>query len=250
MISLEKLGLIHFRELLRKARDKYLIQVASKAMAYGMFARVFIASNRVFEAATAEERMDYAGSLCLIEILLQERKDLAEAHLQTKNPTEEDENIVLLALLQERRQLQTDIRERQEDKAPPRKNVSLAFQGLTDGELKLIADCANNVGMFTRDVTFIDIKRLLNETLTESLTIKNRLLFAYLFDKLYGLSLIHHHWQKALAESPMPLLQGNGQHIKSSNLSTALSHCIPKPIDGKSEIDSYVSHIREKIATR
>lgn len=245
MVSLEKLGLNHFRELLRMAHAKYLIQVASKAVVYGMFARMFIASSRVYEAVTMEERKDYASSLCMIEVLLQERKDLAEAHFQTANPTVEEENLVLLSLLQERKH-PADIRERQEDKAPPRhNNARLAFRGLKDGELQLIADCAQSVGMFTREVSVIDIKRLLNETLTEPLTIKNRLLFAYLFDKLYELHLIHHHWQKALESSPMPLLQENGYHISASNLSTALSHCKQKAVDGKNEIDRYIAHIKE-----
>lgn len=251
MVSLEKLGLNHFRELLRKAHAEYLIKVVSKQFAYGVFVRVFIASNRAFEAASVQDRMDYDGSLCLIEILLVERKDLAEVHFQTANPTVEEEDIVLLALLQERRHPQEEILRRQEDKAPPKYDrTSLAFQGLTDGELQLIADCAKSVGIFTRDVSCVDVKRLLSESLTEPLTIKNLLLFAYLFDKLYELGLIHHHWQKALADSSMPLLQGNGQHIRASNLSTALSRCKQKAVDGKNKIDSYITHIRENATTK
>lgn len=236
MVSLEKLGLNHFRELLRKVHAEYPVKVASKLFAYGIFVRTFIASNRAFEAASVQDRMDYDGSLCLIEILLIERKDLAEVHFQTANPTVEEEDIILLSLLQERRHPQMEIRQRQEDKAPPKHDrTSLAFRGLTDGELQLIADCAKSVGIFTRDVSCKDVKKVLNETLTEPLTIKNLLLFTYLFDKLYELNLIHHHWQKALAVSSMPLLQENGQHISASNLSTALSRCKQKAVDGRAK---------------
>ena len=117
---------------------------------------------------------------------------------------------------------------------------------LNDQQIESLVDCVNEVRMFKGgEVTFEQLKAILDCQPKFPLRSSNNRLLAFLFDQLSNHSYISEKWQSAIYKNNLFLSPQKDSFVNQTDISTAVNNCRDIPMKGKfATISQYVKNLK------
>jgi hypothetical protein len=225
--------------LFKDAYKQYKAETSCGRKLYERFKADFINSHRHPLCPCPYGMNSHEKNYGIIKDILERRKDLVEKYWNKGSFDRDD-------FLEMKREFDTTV-------YPPTnteitRNIPqprfAAFEcGLSDMQMSLIAECANEAHLFCTHVDKEDMKALLHCHPGFSLYANKLNHVAKLFDRLSFYRLICHKWQSVISENKLLFSAKTGQPINSSNLSSALSQLNKR----NSAIADYIDQMVKKV---
>ena len=117
---------------------------------------------------------------------------------------------------------------------------------LNDQQIESLVDCVNEVRMFKGgDVTFEQLKTILDCQPITPLRSSNNRLLAFFFDQLSNHSYITEKWQSAIYKNNLFLSPQKDSFVNQTDISTAVNHCRDILMKGKfAKINQYINNLK------
>ena len=117
---------------------------------------------------------------------------------------------------------------------------------LNDQQIESLVDCVNEVRMFKGgDVTFEQLKTILDCQPITPLRSSNNRLLAFFFDQLSNHSYITEKWQSAIYKNNLFLSPQKESFVNQTDISTAVNHCRDILMKGKfAKINQYINNLK------
>ncbi len=208
--------------LVRSAYDFYKKEVMQEKKLYHRFADDFLNSNYFTDCPYAAWKNEHKKNHCILKEFLELRRDIVEKFFHQEDFGDKDYDALLSML----NTTSAPGGRQYNDNAPPLSsptpNDTRPFESYFDtNQLSLIAQLANEVQLFTEEVSVDDIRQLFGCTLQRPLRATNNRVLAYFFDQLCAHELICFKWQSVLVKYNQVLSSTSGTPFTASKLSSA-----------------------------
>ena len=186
--------------------------VVEHGFTYDRFREDFINSHTFHDAADADSRNDHKVNLGRIGSLLSTRDDLVRKYCNTSMDPEEFLSCMKEFMLDNPR-------------TKPRLLNLECY--LSEGTLRVITEAANDIPLFKRDVSQIDMNCLFNkccQTNGEPLIANSNEVLSYFFSRLNYHGIISNKYQTILADNKLVRRSTGTRSLTQTDISSALRH--------------------------
>lgn len=223
--------------LYKAAHEIYQSEVIGNGKLYNRYVSDFLNSHTYADCIDAAEMNEHKKNFHIMEELLTIRKDLVQKYF-TKEKLCDSDYITMHQDFNTTQQLSDSGVSIISGILPVTFNSKPDFQCyFTSVQISLITHSANEVHLFTPDVSEAEIKALFACCLEHPLKSASNRRVAFFFDTLCGYKLISVRWQHVIDKNGLILSSAKNAILDSSKLSTALneakqnSGCIYRTIE-------------------